>query len=68
MTAAHVAYVVRLRDAVAAAGIVVTRRQICPECTLLTFIWPQRTLAKIAEQVAAGRVAYNKFFAIGLFR
>lgn len=28
----------------------------------------QRTLAKIAEQVAAGKLAYNKFFAIGLFR
>ena len=28
----------------------------------------QKTLAAVAEQVAAGKFAYNKFFAIGLFR
>lgn len=28
----------------------------------------QKTLARIAEEVSSGKLAYNKFFAIGLFR
>ena len=28
----------------------------------------QKTLARLAEKVSAGQLAYNRFFAIGLFR